>query len=279
VSDVELKKTAERQTAQIIKRELDRKDYEETAWLKAFKKAKGNEEQARAIYVEIREPDLLKEVYISLKNKVDQRIAEVEWYRGEQNRRKETWSKQKEERKLSYENYAKRNNYSEAEKKKLLEKNFGKEDNANIKNMYKKEPPLTDFEKQQIKNRFLNNIESDTEDNFSYYIGKCFSKYATFDGVAGKSEFWWFYLIFTISAVTTYYIDINLFNAKDGVGLTSTIALLALFLPMTSVSSRRLHDIGKSGWWQLIAITGIGIFVLLFWYVSDSDSTLNKKYR
>ena len=78
MSDVELKKVAERQTAQIIKRELDRKDYEETAWLKAFKKAKGNEEQARAIYVEIREPDLLKEVYISLKTKIDQRIAQAE---------------------------------------------------------------------------------------------------------------------------------------------------------------------------------------------------------
>ena len=139
MSDAELKKTAEKQTAQIIKRELDKKNYEETAWLKAFKKAKGNEEEARALYVEIREADLLGELYISLKEKVDHKIAEVEWYRREQNKRKEIWSKQKEERKLSYENYAKRNNYSEAEKKKLLEKNFGKEDDANTKKLYKEE--------------------------------------------------------------------------------------------------------------------------------------------
>jgi len=155
VSDAELKKTAEKQTAQIIKRELDKKNYEETAWLKAFKKAKGNEEEARAIYAEIRESILLEELYKSLRDKVDQQIAEVEWYRREQNKRKE-------ERKLSYENYAKRNNYSEAEKKKLLEKHFGKEDDANTKNLHKKEPPLTDYEKQQIKNKYLKNIESNT---------------------------------------------------------------------------------------------------------------------
>lgn len=103
MSDAEIKKTAEKQTAQIIKRELDRKDYEETAWLKAFKKAKGNEEQARAIYVEIREPDLLKEVYISLKTKIDQRIAQAEV-----------------------------------------------------------DPPFTVYQKLQIKNDYLKNIESDT---------------------------------------------------------------------------------------------------------------------
>jgi uncharacterized membrane protein YhaH (DUF805 family) len=31
------------------------------------------------------------------------------------------------------------------------------------------------------------------------------------------------------------------------------------------MSIRRLHDIGRSGWWVLIALTVIGIFVLLYW--------------
>jgi hypothetical protein len=101
MSDTELKKAAERQTAQIIKRELDRRNYEEIAWLKAFKKAKGNETEARALYVEIRESDLLGEVYISLKDKVDQRIAEVEWYRNEQNKIKQKKSEAKKESSLT----------------------------------------------------------------------------------------------------------------------------------------------------------------------------------
>jgi len=120
VNDSEIKKTAEKQAAQIVKRELDKKNYEETAWLKAFKKAKGNEEEARALYAEIREAVLLGELYISLKEKVDHKIAEVEWYRDEQNKIKQR------------------------------------------KSEAKKEPPLTDYEKQQIKNKYLKNIESDT---------------------------------------------------------------------------------------------------------------------
>ena len=38
---------------------------------------------------------------------------------------------------------------------------------------------------------------------------------------------------------------------------------------------RRLHDINKSGWWQLISLTGIGIFLLIVWWASDGG----KKYR
>jgi hypothetical protein len=133
MSDIELKKTAEKQTAQIIKRELDRQNYEDTAWLKAFKKAKGNETEARALYVEIRESDLLGEVYISLKDKVDHRIAEVEWYRNEQNKIKQK------------------------------------------KSETKKETSLTNYEKQQIKNKYLKGVESDvsiksnhSEESFIY---------------------------------------------------------------------------------------------------------------
>jgi uncharacterized membrane protein YhaH (DUF805 family) len=36
------------------------------------------------------------------------------------------------------------------------------------------------------------------------------------------------------------------------------------------VCARRLHDIGKSGWWNWICLTGIGIFLLIYWYVQPS---------
>ena len=70
------------------------------------------------------------------------------------------------------------------------------------------------------KNKYLDEIKSvkskystdnkeiynEIDEDFSYYIGKCFGKYAVFEGVAGKAEFWWFYLFFTIlSVVTTVY--------------------------------------------------------------------------
>jgi uncharacterized membrane protein YhaH (DUF805 family) len=42
------------------------------------------------------------------------------------------------------------------------------------------------------------------------------------------------------------------------------------------VAARRLHDIGKSGWWQLLAfIPLIGWLVLLYWYVQPTHAGSN----
>ena len=166
-------------------------------------------------------------------------------------------------------------------------------DGFKFKKTQKNNLPLTDYEKQLIKNKYLNELKSvksnystdskkinnEVDEDFSYYIGKCFGKYAVFEGVAGKAEFWWFYLFFTILSVVTYFIDLNLMNSETGFGLFSGITLLILFLPMTAVSARRLHDIGRSGWWQLIAITGIGIILLIAWFATQTNNKLNEKYR
>jgi len=37
-----------------------------------------------------------------------------------------------------------------------------------------------------------------------------------------------------------------------------------------AASSKRLHDIGKSGWWLLIALTGVGVILLIVWWASDT---------
>ena len=51
---------------------------------------------------------------------------------------------------------------------------------------------------------------------------------------------------------------------------------LALLLPALGLCFRRLHDTGKSGWWILISLTGIGIFVLLFFFAQESEMRTNK---
>ena len=51
----------------------------------------------------------------------------------------------------------------------------------------------------------------------------------------------------------------------------STITSLILLLPSLAVAVRRLHDVGRSGLWILIAFTVIGIIPLkLIWYVTDN---------
>ena len=86
-------------------------------------------------------------------------------------------------------------------------------------------------------------------------------KYAKFDGRAMRPEFWWWTLFSLIVSVVLYLIDMML-----GTQLLQPIWVLATLLPAIGVSVRRLHDIDKSGWWLLIAITIIGAFVLLYWY-------------
>ncbi len=55
----------------------------------------------------------------------------------------------------------------------------------------------------------------------------------------------------------------------------STITSLILLLPSLAVAARRLHDVGRSGWWILIAFTVIGIIPLLIWYVTDTKDEEN----
>jgi uncharacterized membrane protein YhaH (DUF805 family) len=145
---------------------------------------------------------------------------------------------------------------------------------------------ITEKEKNQIINTSIKisskKIKStNITEGFLFYINRCLSNYANFDGVASRSEFWYFYLFTLIVGLITLGIDYYFFNElfeKYG-GIASIIASLFLVVPSLSVSSRRLHDIGKSGWWIMIYFTIIGIIVLYVWYATKSNPKLNKKYK
>ena len=105
--------------------------------------------------------------------------------------------------------------------------------------------------------------------NFGQSITTCLGKYATFSGRASRSEFWWFFLFQNL----LYYpvgmsIDFLLGTSEERI--FSWILYLGLFLPAIAVSARRLHDIGKSGWWNWIVLTGIGLLLLIYWWAQPS---------
>ena len=86
-----------------------------------------------------------------------------------------------------------------------------------------------------------------------------YSNYAKFNGRASRSEFWWFFLF----SNTLIFLGITLdgsWNKADLFysGFWESLFTLVLIIPFIAVACRRLHDIGKSGWWQLIQITIIG---------------------
>ncbi len=87
---------------------------------------------------------------------------------------------------------------------------------------------------------------------FKESVSTCFSKYITFSGRAMRSEYWYFQLFLFIGNFVTAFLD----SLVGSGGLTSTGPLngafsLITFIPAIAVTTRRLHDINKSGWWQL----------------------------
>ena len=52
------KKFLEKQIAKKVRSELDKEDFEDTAWLKAYSKANGKKDQAKVLYIDIRFNDL-----------------------------------------------------------------------------------------------------------------------------------------------------------------------------------------------------------------------------
>lgn len=94
--------------------------------------------------------------------------------------------------------------------------------------------------------------------NFVEAIKSGFNNYVGFSGRAARSEYWFWTLFVIIASIVAAILDVML-----GLGLIGAIVSLALFLPGIAVSIRRLHDIDRTGWWLLIAFTGIGLIVLL----------------
>ena len=97
-------------------------------------------------------------------------------------------------------------------------------------------------------------------------------KYAQFNGRATRSEYWYFILINAVIGVILTVID-----QAIGANLLYTIYSLALFIPSIAVTTRRLHDAGKSGWWQLILLIPIlGFIILVIFLTKDSIPAFNE---
>jgi uncharacterized membrane protein YhaH (DUF805 family) len=103
-------------------------------------------------------------------------------------------------------------------------------------------------------------------------------KYAVFTGRAGRSEFWWFVLVYAIVLATAVAVDmlIGTFDSAIGLGLFSGSLVVATLLPMLGVHVRRLHDTGRSGWWVLLGLVPmVGSFALFILVLFASQPGTN----
>jgi uncharacterized membrane protein YhaH (DUF805 family) len=95
---------------------------------------------------------------------------------------------------------------------------------------------------------------------FAESIKTCFSKYGDFSGRASRSEYWWWFLFILLATVATGMISEKL----------SALFSLAVMLPGLAVGARRLHDIDKSGWFQLLyLIPVVGWIIVVYWAVQE----------
>jgi uncharacterized membrane protein YhaH (DUF805 family) len=87
-------------------------------------------------------------------------------------------------------------------------------------------------------------------------VASCFSKYASFQGRASRSEYWWFG-VFAIIALVILGVVFAVLEAADipgafVVGILLVLFVLGLILPGIAVTVRRLHDVDKGGGWYFI---------------------------
>jgi uncharacterized membrane protein YhaH (DUF805 family) len=125
---------------------------------------------------------------------------------------------------------------------------------------------------------------------FSDAISSVFSKYATFDGRAQRSEFWWFVLFNILVQIGLGFADRGLFGHSmygmgargafgmaEGPSMLGGLYSLAVVIPSLAVGCRRLHDTDRSGWWQLIwAVPVIGAIVLLVFMTEKGTAGPNR---
>jgi len=106
------------------------------------------------------------------------------------------------------------------------------------------------------------------EENFKYFTNSL-NKYAEFSGKESRKSYWMFYLFYLVISIVLGFVSSWL----------SIIFALGMMVPSLSMGARRLHDTGRSGWWQLIALIPlIGIIVLIVFLAQPSkDSELTSE--
>ena len=112
--------------------------------------------------------------------------------------------------------------------------------------------------------------------NFITAIKLCFIKYAQFSGRASRSEFWFFVLFGILGSWIAIIIDTMILNyswEKDGP--VYLIFQIIILLPSIAVGARRLHDLNRSGWWQLLVFTIIGLIPLIYWWSKIGENKKN----
>ena len=116
-----------------------------------------------------------------------------------------------------------------------------------------------------------------------WYLKVMRDNYANFNGRARRKEYWMYVLVQSIIMIglmildSILGLDFELQGISLGYGYLYLIGVIVHFIPSLAVLVRRLHDVGKSGWFYFIfLIPIIGIIWLLVLYCTEGQKEDNK---
>jgi uncharacterized membrane protein YhaH (DUF805 family) len=101
-----------------------------------------------------------------------------------------------------------------------------------------------------------------------WFLDPITKHYVDFAGRVGRQEYWMFVLISVLIQIALDIVRLD---------MISMLVSLGLLLPSLGLAARRLHDIGKSGWWLLLGfIPIIGWIILIVWLATKTDVAANQ---
>jgi uncharacterized membrane protein YhaH (DUF805 family) len=111
---------------------------------------------------------------------------------------------------------------------------------------------------------------------YSWFF-EALKKYFDFSGRARRKEYWYFVLvnilIFIVLAIADEIASMPKLEVTPSlsVGIISATYLLVMLCPWLAVTTRRLHDTNRSGWWHMVSLIPVlGILVIFVFTLEDS---------
>jgi uncharacterized membrane protein YhaH (DUF805 family) len=103
-----------------------------------------------------------------------------------------------------------------------------------------------------------------------------FRNYTNFEGKTGRREYWYFALVSFIISILLNIVDTQ--NANGTLSLMIQLFNLAVLIPGIAITTRRLHDVNKSGWFQLLNLIPIFGWIILTVLLAKKPVTVGNKY-
>jgi uncharacterized membrane protein YhaH (DUF805 family) len=104
-------------------------------------------------------------------------------------------------------------------------------------------------------------------------------RYFEFSGRSSRSQYWTYYSVSLLLMIGAFFADFRLVGhipTPEQPGLFSAFVVIFHVIPNITISVRRLHDIGRSGWWLLLCLVPFGGLLILVWSFFGSEAGSNR---